>query len=332
MPKLKDTEYLSISARVRAMENRLLTRERMERMVEARSDEDAAKVLLECGYGELPTLTPGALDELLAKARGAVFADLRASVPDPGLLDVFQMKYDYHNAKVLIKAEAMGNDGARLLMDGGRYPRDKLADGYRRDDLRDLNDRFRRAIAEARELLASSGDPQRSDFVLDRAYFEEMAQAARDLGSDFLLGYVKLSIDVVNLRSVVRAARMNKGTEFLAQVLIPGGNVDVRALASAKSGDLESAFRAGRLAEAAALGASLASPEGGALTAFEKACDDAVTGYLAQARRIPFGEHPIIGYLYAREAEITAIRTIMSGRMAGLSGERIRERLREAYV
>ena len=47
MPKLKDTEYLSISARVRAMENRLLTRERMERMVEARSDEDAAKVLLE---------------------------------------------------------------------------------------------------------------------------------------------------------------------------------------------------------------------------------------------------------------------------------------------
>ena len=75
MPKLKDTEYLSISARVRAMENRLLTRERMERMVEARSDEDAAKVLLECGYGGLPTLTPGALDELLAF--GAQFDNIK---------------------------------------------------------------------------------------------------------------------------------------------------------------------------------------------------------------------------------------------------------------
>ena len=75
MPKLKDTEYLSISARVRAMENRLLTRERMERMVEARSDEDAAKVLLECGYGELPALTPGALDELLAF--GAQFDNIK---------------------------------------------------------------------------------------------------------------------------------------------------------------------------------------------------------------------------------------------------------------
>ena len=75
-----------------------------------------------------------------------------------------------------------------------------------------------------------------------------------------------------------------------------------------------------------------AVPGGGSLTAFERLCDNAVMGYLAQARRIPFGEHPIIGYLYAREAEITAIRTIMSGRMAGLSGEKIRERLREAYV
>ena len=32
-------------------------------------------------------------------------------------------------------------------------------------------------------------------------------------------------------------------------------------------------------------------------------------GYLAQARRIPFGEQAVVGYLYAREAEFTAIRT-----------------------
>ena len=332
MPKLKDTEYLSISARVRAMENKLLTRERMERMVDARTDEDAAKVLLECGYGELSAFTPRAVDELLDGARGEVFRDLRTSVPDPALLDVFQMKYDYHNAKVLIKAEAMGIDAARLLADGGRYPGEKLADAYRRDDLRDLTDTFRRAIGEARELLASSGDPQLADFVLDRAYFVEMAAAARAMESDFLMGYVKLSIDVVNLRSAVRAARMGKGTEFLSQVLIPGGNVELHTLMAAKGGDLGSVFRAGRLAEAAALGASLAVPGGGSLTAFERLCDNAVMGYLAQARRVPFGEHPIIGYLYAREAEITAIRTILSGRMAGLSGEKIRERLREAYV
>ena len=37
----KDTDYLSISARIRAMENKLLTRERMDRMIEARDDAEA---------------------------------------------------------------------------------------------------------------------------------------------------------------------------------------------------------------------------------------------------------------------------------------------------
>ena len=47
---------------------------------------------------------------------------------------------------------------------------------------------------------------------------------------------------------------------------------------------------------------------------------------------MPFGEQAVIGYLYAKEAERTAVRTILAGRRAGLSGERIRERLRETYV
>ena len=50
MSHRKDTDYLSISARIRAMENRLLTRERMDRMIEARDDGEAMKVLTECGY------------------------------------------------------------------------------------------------------------------------------------------------------------------------------------------------------------------------------------------------------------------------------------------
>ena len=84
--------------------------------------------------------------------------------------------------------------------------------------------------------------------------------------------------------------------------------------------------------QAAAAGAALTAPGNGELTGFERMCDDAVMHYLAQARRIPFGEQAVIGYLYARESEFTAIRTILSGRMAGLDADTIRERLREAYV
>ena len=93
-----------------------------------------------------------------------------------------------------------------------------------------------------------------------------------------------------------------------------------------------SLFQTGPLAGAAELGSKLAQPGAGALTAFERECDNALTAYLEAARRVPFGEQAVIGYLYAKEAELTAVRTILAGRRAGLSGERIRERLRETYV
>lgn len=140
MTKIKDTDYLTISARIRAMENRLLTRERMERMLEARADEEAAKVLTECGYGELPSLTHSGLDEMLSAARGVLYKELKGAVPDKRLVEVFQMKYDYHNAKTLIKAAAVGTEADRLLMGGraldrhsdqGRLPARQLAGLYR---------------------------------------------------------------------------------------------------------------------------------------------------------------------------------------------------------
>lgn len=332
MAKIKDTDYLSISTRIRAMENRLLTRERMERMLEARTDDEAVKILSECGYGELPSLTHAALDEVLGQARNEVYRDLRTAVPDRKLVEVFQMKYDYHNAKVLLKAQAMGIEADRLLVEGGRWSAAAVRDAFQHDDLRDFSDPYRAAVAEAKELLNAGGDPQLADFVLDRAYFEEMRAAAEATGSAFLMGYVRILIDATNLRSCVRAARMGKGTEFLSQVLIPGGSVADRTLASAKGGDLGAVFRSGPLAEAASVGAGLTAPASGGLTAFERMCDDAVMAYLSQARRIPFGEQAVVGYLYARENELTAIRTILSGRMAGLGADTIRERLREAYV
>ena len=41
----KDVDYLALSARVRAMENRLLTQERLDRMIDARDPAEEAKVL-----------------------------------------------------------------------------------------------------------------------------------------------------------------------------------------------------------------------------------------------------------------------------------------------
>ena len=71
---------------------------------------------------------------------------------------------------------------------------------------------------------------------------------------------------------------------------------------------------------------------GGSLTAFEKLCDDALMAQAARARRVPFGVEVVIGFVAAREAELSNVRIIMTGRMAGIPADTIRERLRESYV
>ncbi|MFG6351306.1 MAG: V-type ATPase subunit [Oscillospiraceae bacterium] len=329
--KVKETDFLSISARVRVMETRLLTAERMERMIDAKDAAEAAKVLGECGYPDLAEPTPSALEDLLADAQGALFEDLGKAVDAPALLDVFRCKYDYHNAKTLVKAQALGIDQNRLLLRGGRYDPEALAEDFRREDLRAYTPAFQEAVARARELLGSSGDPQQADFVLDRAYYGELAALAKESGSKFLEGYVALSIDGANLRAAVRAARLDKGPDFLRLVLVEGGAVPPADIANTPGPDLARLYHNSPLAPAAEAGSALAVPNGGALTEFERLCDDAIMAYAAQARMIPFGEQPVAAYLYAREAEATAIRIILTGRMAGLDGTTIRQRLRRAY-
>ncbi len=329
---MKDTDYLSISTWVRARENSLLTRERRERMIDARDHEEVIKLLTECGYAEPENLSAPAVNAVLAQARQELFRQLLETIPDPQVVQVFQIKYDYHNAKVLVKAQALGEEPRRLLMAGGRFDPDALAEDFRRGDLSACTEPFRQAVEEARAILAQRRDPQGADLVLDRACYAEMTSAARESGSPFLEGYVRLAVDAANLRIAVRCARMGAGQELLSASLLPGGNIEPQSLLTAKGGELSGLFAASPLEQAAQLGAAVSVPGSGSLTPFERACDDALTAYLAQARMVAFGEAPVVGYLCAREAEATAIRAILSGRQAGESAEAIRERLRESYV
>lgn len=326
-----DTDYLFLSARIKAMEGRLLSHERMERMLEAPAPEDAAKVLQECGYDEMPHLGEQALEKVLADQREKTFHELYSAVPDHNIIDVFKVKYDYHNAKTVLKAEAMGTDPTPLLVDTGRVSPDELLEKVHSSDLRGLPSILQSAIGEAREVLNTTGDPQLADFALDRAYFQDMYHIARESGSAFLEGYVRIQIDSANLRSVVRTLRMGKSMEFLRGVLFEGGNIDTsRILNTAAGGNLEELYAISPLKEAAEAGS--AALNGGRLTRFEKLCDDAVLNYVAGAKYVAFGEAPVIGYLAAKENELTSVRIIMSGRMAGLDADIIRERLRESYV
>lgn len=327
--RMRDTDYLAISARIRAMENSLLTADRMEQLLQARTEEEVSKLLEESGYPPLRAEDPAAMDAALLAVREETLQDVGSGAPDPRYLDIFKLKYDYHNVKAILKARAVNADSEHMLMDLGRVPAAELKEAVDGGDAGNLPPTLAAAIAEAKETLDTTRDPQLSDIVLDRWTYRDMMESAERTGSRFLQGYVRTQIDASNLRALVRTLRMGKSPEFLRNALLSGGTVgegELMAAAENRGAGLEELFVPAGLGEAAAAGEAVLRD--GSMTVFEKRCDDAVSAYLDGAKMIPFGEAPLIGYLAARETEYTNLRILLMGRAAGLSPEVIRSRLR----
>ncbi len=324
-------DYLYISSLLRAREPRMLSRDKAERMLDAPNFEDAAKMLTDSGYEDMSQMSVKQIETALSDRRAAVFHELETLVPNTAALDLFRLKYDYHNAKVLVKSEAMHRNDASLLSSSGRVAPETVQKRFQEDRLRDLPGELGSAAEEARNLLARSANPQLSDFLLDKAYFREMNALADELDSDFARGYVALLADSTNLRSAVRILRMGKDIGYLQEALVAGGSVSEERLTQGISGEgLASVFAGTALTKAAQLGAEAVS--GGTLTAFELACDNAVADYLSNAKLCSFGEESVIAYLAGTENELTAVRMILTGRLAGVPSDTIRERLRDLYA
>ena len=238
-----------------------------------------------------------------------------------------RLKYDYHNAKALIKAQAMGVECDAILSQRGTIPPQKLLTAFLEEDYRDIPPVLAQAMVSAAAILAHTTNPQAADFELDRAYFAQMLDLANGLSDGgFAKGYVQLQIDSANLRAAVRTRRMAKDADFLKTALIPGGTIGTDRVLEA----LTALYGNTWLGNAAAAGAAAMS--GGALTAFELLCDNALMDYIRAAKLRSFGAAHVTAYLAAMENETTAARMILTGRLAGLQPAVIRERLRETYA
>lgn len=328
---MRETEYVALSARIRAMEPSLITPERLERLMELSDDQAVGKLLQEWGVPEFDVADPKAMDVAIVAMRAKTVEELSFGLPEASLLDVFTLEYDYHNVKALLKAQAMGIQATTMLSSLGQVDVETLAAAVESGDYGDLPDALAQAVAQASDVLSTTRDPQQGDMVLDKAYFSHLQVLAGD--SQALQGYVALKIDAVNLRTLVRTLRMGKPPAFLAQALFAGGTVDEQTLLTiAQNGGtgLEETYHAGVLEVASQAG--IAALKGGALTTFELACDNAVSAYWDFTRLVPFGQSVVLAYLAAKETEYLNLRIVLLGRSAGLAPSVIASRLRSSCL
>ena len=327
--KIEQTDYLFLTALLRARETEMLTREKLEQMLESRTFAEACRVAADCGYPDMSGMSIREVEDTLSARRHEQLQDIEQMIPDKELLDMFRLKFDYHSAKALVKSNGKAK---HLITYDGRGTAESLLKYFMQEDLNMLPVPLAEAIEDARSMLSRTGNPCLADLILDRAYFSELKALAEQSGLPFAIGYAEKLIDVTNLKTLIRSRAAGKRPEIAHELLFEGGTIDREQVAAVMDADEEivTLFAAAGLADAARMGVEFLS--GGSMTVFERTCDNAVIDYLSDASRIGFGPEVVIEYMAAIENEIVSLRIILTGKLMGIDAETLRERLRESYV
>ncbi|MBQ1825367.1 MAG: V-type ATPase subunit [Firmicutes bacterium] len=305
------SDYIFPCVVVRSMETDLLTHEEILKLTELRTVQDIMNVLALHGYGDGTELeNPREFEGILSANLEATYKEVYSVISDESELNFLKYPNDYHNLKVLLKAEFLGTDGSGLLMDSGSIPKEEMAEMVRKREFLGMTVEMRGAVEDAIEQFARSQDPQEIDIRLDRACYKDMYQAAEESGNDFLKGYVRMLIDTLNVNAFVRLKEVGKPAAFFKRVFLEGGDLDESGVEREASNVL-----------------TKVGPKG-----VEKYLEDQRMDYVKDALYVPFGIEPIVGYLRAKEAEVKDLRMILTGKVSGMDGEAIKERLRETYV
>ena len=342
MKKLQPTEYMYASARVRSLENRLVGRERMEVLIEARTSEEIMDRLSEYGIKPAESADGAApVGEALSAAREGMlltilreaFDEVEHAVPDPALFRYFRYPYDCNNVKAALKCAIRGIDAGDMLFDFGTVPADKVEDMIREGNYEALPPALAAAIPEARAAYDRTADPRRIDTVLDRACYADMAAAAEATGDETLIAWMKVKIDLTNILTTLRILRMGMGSvgrAFLEEALLTGGSLGQRFFTDAYESGEAGLWEA--LSPTAYYRLARVEGDPRPLYAVEKACDDLYMDKVREGARIPFGAPVAGGYLVGCETSVKNIRILLAAKDAELNTDVIRERMRVSYV
>ena len=314
-------------ARIRMLERSLLTEKSYIQMAEAKNADEALKILLEAGYGDVTNIDSKNFEKLLSKQLTKAYGDVRELVADENFMDVFLYKNDYHNLKVLIKSDISGTDPTPYIIDGGTIDADTLKTAFATKNYGAIPYYMREAITEAYEAYGKAQSGQAVDLVLDKAAFKEMKMTANESHSDFIKKYVEYAADITNLKSFLRMRSMKRTFEVFADCYVEGGSLSLDFFKMVYNGETPwGGLRGTQYYDLCAEG----MPKG--FTVFERLCDNFIMNFIKEAKYKSLTMEPMAAYIYARETEVKTVRIIMSGKINGIDADTIKERLRDAYV
>jgi V/A-type H+-transporting ATPase subunit C len=341
-----------VNARVRGMKRHLMDREFFEKLMK-KPDIDAIITELEkTPYQEAiekasvqysgTRLIDQALRHNLVQTYQMVLSLVRGETFEKHVR-IFLEKWDIQNIKTIIRGKNVhipGDEILACLVPAGQLDEVTLVELVKQTDVRSVVDLlatwdipYSRPLTERFDKYAERKDLAILEYALDRFYYEHALQqlAGKSTHDVVVRNLIATEIDTVNIKSILRLIRDGVKSEDGKNVLIEGGKLlDLQALLDLlNTGSIAGVITALRDTPYSILGVLTEKrPENTAISRYEKELDKYIIAQeIHMFRGDPLSIAGAIGYIAAKNNEITNIRIISHCKGAYLPEEEIREEM-----
>ena len=326
------------NARVKAIENTLLSSEKITRMTFAESLSDAVKVLYESNYaGGFMVDNPLQYSSLLATEESRVADFMRECMIDKSGLETLLCPYDYHNTKAFLKAKILGLDDAKIMLaPSGNIEKDFLYDCILNKDYNSLSKEMADTLTNLDNLISQGNiTPRIIDVELDKAlYLDIMARLKKAKKANSLSKYWTSQIDLVNLSNFFRCKMIDSDEKFFSESFIYGGSINDYVLIGLLKDSYDAVLEKLRYTDYAHIieEAVIASKNNKPLVKFEAMWDNYLLDVFKDDKWDIFSIAPLAGFYVAKKIELKMVRMILTAIKNNASESEIKARLRGFYA
>lgn len=329
-------DYLFGSANIRTLEHAIIGRERIERLLNTKTTDEAWGLLSDWGVHIVRNQESGKPmreETLLGILKGA-YNRLGELAPNSEALRLWLYPYDCNNLKAAQKAFIRGIDPSSMLFDFGTLAASDIVKMVEMGNYEGLPANLQASAGKAMDEYAKTKNPQVIDLILDKACWLDMLAAANASGEALIIRLVQTKIDLLNVMIALRILRMKSGEVgkvLFADAFLEGGKVTFDSLMDSLSLGENALWESLRSSDYVRFAENFAKSDR-ALSTAEKLADNYWMSLILENKFVPDGLEVMIAFLAAHEYEIKNLRIVLAGKEAGIPTATIRERIRDSYV
>ena len=201
-----NSDQLYANGRIAVLSTKLLGADKFQRLAECKSLAEALRVLTESGYGAGVTVeNPNDYEQILRNELDCTMSALKELCFDKNAVKFLLCKYDYVNAKLLMKGKYLREDFTAYCFDQATYSKQEMQQAFLQDTYTDFG-KFMAKACDAIDGEYANGNrsPQVVDRILDQACFDEMKKHAKRSSSRLIYKLYDWFVNTSNLMLIYR--------------------------------------------------------------------------------------------------------------------------------